>query len=215
MRNFNDLFGRQKLFTQSRISDYLHGGVSIKMRYDMRVHAERAQPHRIGRGLGDFGEAGAHGTDARAARASGPTAAAAGSFLETLEAGGIRTGDYNLPDREESREGFQACLTALMRVTPPTAIIISETVRFAAAQRFLGRCRIRVPENASLIGTDPNPNFAWCVPSIAHIRWDSCPVVRPIVRWAASVCRGRLDLKQSFVAAEYVPGGTVGPAPAD
>ena len=136
-------------------------------------------------------------------------------FLETLEAGGIRTGDYNLPEWEESPEGFQACLTALFRVTPPTAMIISETVLFAAAQQFLGRRRLRVPENASLISTDPDPNFAWCVPSIAHIRWDSRPVVRHIVRWAASVSRGCRDAKQTFVAAEYVPGGTVGPAPAD
>lgn len=72
-----------------------------------------------------------------------------------------------------------------------------------------------MPEDVSLIGTDPDPNFAWCVPSIAHIRWDSRPVVRHIVRWAANVGRGRVDRKQSFIAAEYVPGGTVGPAPAN
>ena len=35
-------------------------------------------------------------------------------------------------------------------------------------------------------------------------------MVRRIVRWATNVSRGRKDVKQSFVAAEYVPGGTVG-----
>jgi len=132
-------------------------------------------------------------------------------FLSTMEAGGICTGDYNLPDWEETREGFQACLTALFRVTPPTAMIIEEAVLFTAAQQFLARRRIRVPEDVSLISTDPDPNYAWCVPSIAHMRWDSRPVARHIVRWAANVSRGREDVKQSFVAAEYVPGGTVGP----
>ena len=143
-----------------------------------------------------------------------PRVGPAGSvFLETLEARGIRTGDYNLPDWEESREGFQACLEALFRVTPPTAMIIDETPLFAAAQQFLARREIRVPEDVSLTATDPDATFAWCVPSIAHIRWDSRPVVQRIVRWAANVSRGRKDVKQSFVAAEYVPGGTVGPVP--
>ena len=57
-------------------------------------------------------------------------------FLATLEACGIRTSDYNLPDWEQSREGFQACLEALFHVTPPTAMIV-ETPLFAAVQQFL------------------------------------------------------------------------------
>ena len=133
-------------------------------------------------------------------------------FLETLEARGIRTGDYNVPDWEESREGFQACLEALFRVTPPTALIVDESPQFLATLQFLARQEIQVPEDVSLIATDPDPNYVWCVPSIAHIRWDSRPVVRRIVRWAANVSRGREDVKQTSVAAEYVPGGTVGPA---
>lgn len=135
------------------------------------------------------------------------------SYLAALADGGIKTSDYNLPDWDESREGFQACLEALFRVTPPTAMIISETPLFAAVQQFLAGRGIRVPKAVSLISTDPHPHFSWCVPSVAHIHWDAGPVVRHIVRWASSVSRGRADLKQSFVAAEYVPGGTVGPAP--
>lgn len=134
-------------------------------------------------------------------------------FRAALEKRGIGTSDFNLPDWEESREGFQTCLKALFRVTSPTAMIIDESPLFAAAQQFLARRGIRVPEDVSLISTDPDSTFAWCVPSIAHIRWDSRPVVRRIVRWAANISRGRNDVKQSFVAAEYVPGGTVGPAP--
>ena len=43
-------------------------------------------------------------------------------------------------------------------------------------------------------------------------RWDSHPVVRRIVRWAADVSCGKEDLRQTLTPAEFVPGGSVGPA---
>ena len=137
------------------------------------------------------------------------------AFLNELEAHGIKQGQaghFNLPDWEETREGLQHLLGELFRVTPPTAIIIDEASLFAATQQFLARRRILVPEQVSLICTDADPTFAWCMPSIAHIRWDSGPVVRRIVRWAATVSRGGEDLKQTLTPAEFVPGGTIGPA---
>ena len=71
-----------------------------------------------------------------------------------------------------------------------------------------------MPEDVSLICTDSDPNFAWCEPSIAHIRWDYLPVVRRIVRWAANVSIGKTDLRQTSTKAEFVEGGTIGPAKA-
>jgi DNA-binding LacI/PurR family transcriptional regulator len=70
-----------------------------------------------------------------------------------------------------------------------------------------------VPEDVSLVCSDSDPTFAWCEPSIAHITWDSRPVVRRIVRWVANVSRGREDVRQNFGPAEFIPGGTIGPAP--
>lgn len=135
------------------------------------------------------------------------------AFLTELEAGGIATGTFNLPDWEETREGFQEILSGLFRVTPPTALIVDEAPFFAAAQQFLARRGLRVPEKVSLVCTDSDPTFAWCMPSIAHIGWDSRPVVRRIVRWAAAVSQGQRDVRQTSVRAEFVVGGTVGPAP--
>lgn len=133
------------------------------------------------------------------------------AFLGTLEASGIRTGSYNLPDWDETKDGLHAILDSLFRVTPPTALFIDEAFMFAATQQFLARKGIRVPEEVSLVCTDPDPTFAWHDPSVAHIRWDSRPVVRRIVRWAVNVSNGKVDLRQTRTGAEFVDGGTVGP----
>lgn len=135
------------------------------------------------------------------------------AFLDELTAHGLPVSDYNMPGWEENIAGFQAGLESLFRVTPPTALIIDEAPLFAAAQQFLAGRRLRVPEDVSLVCTDADPMFTWCRPSITHIRWDSSPVVRRIVRWAANVSQGKKDLRQSLTPAEFVPGGTIAAAP--
>ena len=132
------------------------------------------------------------------------------AFLAALRKEGIATSDYNLPIWENSREGFHRHLGNLFRLTPPTALIVQEPVLFFATRQFLAKQRIRVPEDVSLICADPDPNFVWQDPSIAHIKWDSAPWVRRVVRWAANVSRGKDDRRQAFSKARYVPGGTVG-----
>ena len=137
------------------------------------------------------------------------------AILTELKAHGVPVGAFNLPDWEETRDGFRELLRSLFRVTPPTAMIIDEAPPFIAVQQFLAEGGIRVPQQVSLVCTDPDPTFVWCQPTIAHIRWDPAPVVRRIVRWAAAVSRGRRDLKQTLTPAEFVAGGTMGPAPTD
>jgi hypothetical protein len=134
------------------------------------------------------------------------------AFLDELARHGIAHGPYHLPDWEESVEGFQARLESLFRFTPPSALIIDEMPQFIAVQQFVAGLGLRVPGDVSLVCTDADPAFAWCVPTISQIRWDSGPVVRRIVRWAANVKRGKADLRQTFTPAEFVPGGTIGPA---
>jgi DNA-binding LacI/PurR family transcriptional regulator len=135
------------------------------------------------------------------------------AFLDALEEHGIKTGQFNLPDWEESIDGFHGCLDSLFARTPPTALIIDEAPFFIAAQQFLARRGVKVPEDVSLVCTDDAIDFAWCKPSIAHIRWDSHPLVRRIVRWANNVSRGKDDHRQTLTKAEFVEGGTIGPAP--
>lgn len=46
------------------------------------------------------------------------------AMLEEMQANGLATSSYNLPDWEETREGFHRVLDGLFQVTAPTALII-------------------------------------------------------------------------------------------
>jgi DNA-binding LacI/PurR family transcriptional regulator len=134
-----------------------------------------------------------------------------GAILAEMAAHGIRTGPYNLPDWEDSREGFHRLLDQIYRVTPPSALILDQAFLFFAAQQHLAQRGVLAPQQVSLVCTAPDPTFAWCQPTIAHIRFDMRQVLRRVVRWADNVGRGKDDRRQSLITAEFVDGGTVGP----
>ncbi|MEI6604977.1 MAG: substrate-binding domain-containing protein [Verrucomicrobiota bacterium] len=133
------------------------------------------------------------------------------AFLDELATHGITTGEYHLPDWEESPEGFFALLEALFRSTPPTALIVEQTPRVIAAVQFLTQRGIRVPAQVSLICTDYDVTLAWCPTPIAHIRWDNDRIIRRIVRWVAALRVGRADHKTINFPAEFIAGGSIGP----
>lgn len=149
---------------------------------------------------------------ARSCRRLPEPGAAERTFLEEMAACGVQPGPYNLPDWEETAIGLRARLESLFQFTPPTALILDEAPIFFAAQQFLVNQGLRVPQDVSLVCTDASPDFSWLLPTVAHIRWDSGPVVRRIVKWVGNVSRGRKDLRQTLTPAEFVPGGTIGPA---
>ncbi len=133
------------------------------------------------------------------------------AFLQELAAHGVVTGDYNLPNWEETPEGFSKLLGSLFRHSPPTALIVDEVPRYIAAAEFLTRRGIKVPEQASLVSTDDDPSLAWCHPPIARMRWDPKPIVRRVVRWVNAVRRGKTDRKVINYPAEFITGGSIGP----
>jgi DNA-binding LacI/PurR family transcriptional regulator len=135
-------------------------------------------------------------------------------FLQELEALGISTGPYNLPDWEGSVKGYHRGLESLFRITPPTALIVGEAPFVMATFQFCLAHGLRVPDNLSLLCGDPDPSFAWCQPSISHIHWDYLPIVRRIVRWVEAVSRGKPDRRKSWSRARFVDGGTIGPVSA-
>ena len=133
-------------------------------------------------------------------------------FLEAMTAHGLPTSAYNLPDWEDSAESFRRCLDSLFQVTPPTALIFDQTFLFAVAQQHLARRGILAPEHVSLVSSDPDPVFDWFHPTVAHIRWNPQQVVRRIQHWANNVARGKDDRRQTSTKAEFIEGGTIGPA---
>jgi len=135
------------------------------------------------------------------------------SFLDQLEALGLPTGPYNLPDWRDNVTGFHRCLDSLFTNTPPTALMIDEMPLFLAAQQHLAQRGIWAPRDVSLICCDPDPAFAWFETPVAHFHWDPRPLVRRIVRWANNTALGKDDRRQSFTTARFVEGGTIGQAP--
>jgi len=133
------------------------------------------------------------------------------AFLDELAAYGIATGDYHLPDWEETPEGFSNLLKKLFRGIPPTALILDEAPHFIAAMEFLAHHRIHVPDQVSLVSTDNDAALSWCHPGVAHIQWDAAPIVRRVVRWVAAVGKGKADRKTINSPAEFVPGRSIGP----
>ena len=63
-----------------------------------------------------------------------------------------------------------------------------------ATQQFLLKAKLRVPEDVSLMCGDPDPVFTWSYPEISHIRWDSGPVIRSILKWAHNISLRKEDL---------------------
>lgn len=135
------------------------------------------------------------------------------AFLDELVRHNIKVGSYHLPDWEDNIAGFHRCIESLFTTTPPTALFISEATRFVAAQQHLARKGIIAPENISMICHDPSEAFSWCDPGISHIKWDRKLVFNSILQWSNSIARGRDYRKQHKILAEFVEGGTIGPAP--
>lgn len=134
-------------------------------------------------------------------------------FLEELTKQGIATSSYNLPDWEDNPKGLHRCLASMFQYTSPTALIISTLDLYSGTQQFLSHRGIRVPQDVSMICSDPHPTLEWCDPSFAHIGYDSTDWVRIIMRWLKNVSQGKDDRRQIFTKAEFIDGGTVGPVP--
>lgn len=134
------------------------------------------------------------------------------AFLSVLAEAGIETGTFNLPDWKQGKEGFLAMLDSLFSHTPPTALIADEAFLFNTAYFFLTHRGLHIPKDVSLVCTDDDPSFAWCQPSVAHIRWDTRPVINRVVRWVKNISGMREDRRQTLTKATFVEGGTIGSA---
>ena len=133
-------------------------------------------------------------------------------FLELLRQNDIPVGEYNLPDWEETAEGYHELLVSLFRVTPPTAIIVDEPNLLLATYQFLAELGLRVPEDVSLVSVNSDSFFHWCYPTVSSIHWDAGSVVRRAVKWASNVANGKEDLEQTSTPAQFVMGGTIAQA---
>ncbi|MFU8893261.1 MAG: substrate-binding domain-containing protein [Luteolibacter sp.] len=134
------------------------------------------------------------------------------NFLLELEANGIQTGAYHLPDWEESTEGFHAKLSSLFRVTPPTAMVFSEPKFFFAAQQFFLKRKISVPGDVSLLVLDEHPAYSWFESGVSQISSNSQSWIKPVLHWVKNLADGVSHERKTIIKARFVVGGTTGPA---
>lgn len=136
-------------------------------------------------------------------------------FLDRLKERGIQTGPYNMPDWDDTREGFHQCLVNLFRFSAPTAIIADEPSQYLAAMQFCGNLGLRVPHDVSLVCNDSDPVFRLLKPAVTRIEWEPESVIRQVLRWANEQARGKDIRRQVDIPAKLVEGGTIGPVTAN
>lgn len=133
--------------------------------------------------------------------------------IDTLKAHALPCGSDILPDWEESLRGFRACLSNLFEENAPTALILQEPELLMAAQQFLVDRGLRIPDDVSLFCADYSPLFDWSQPPVTHSKWDHQKVIQRVLDWAKTVSSGGADTIREVVDAEFIEGGTIGPAP--
>jgi DNA-binding LacI/PurR family transcriptional regulator len=132
--------------------------------------------------------------------------------LEEMEAHGIRTSPYNIPDWEPNPKGLWQRLDSLFAVSPPTAIILDRGNELMSTQQYLAQKGLFAPRDLSLI-SDDNTAFRWCDPPISCIQWPKNQWERRVINWVGNVAKGKDDRRKVFVKARFIEKGTVGPAP--
>lgn len=132
--------------------------------------------------------------------------------LETMEAHGILTGRYNLPDWDESKEGLHRLLDTLFRRSPPTALLVDDTnLLFLPTLQHLAGMGLTAPAKISLAAMDKVTGTAWCQPAFTHITWEGRSIAKRVTDWARNLSQGKKDRRKSPVKARLVLGGTIGP----
>ena len=134
-------------------------------------------------------------------------------YLARLEAHGIPTGPYNLPDWGNDPDALGQSLDSLFRHTPPSALIVDDTAIFPALVQQLARLGISAPQDVSLACTDSSAAFEWYRPAVTHIAWNHDAVINRVVGWANQMSRGKIDRRHTQIRAMLVAGGTIGPVP--
>jgi len=102
--------------------------------------------------------------------------------------------------------------TALHRLAVPHQPAQRKPCIFVTVQQYFARRGVLAPQHVSLVCGDHDPIFEWYSPSIAHIYWDGGKVAQRVESWAKNVARGKEDRRQSYIKAEFIEGGTMGPA---
>lgn len=135
------------------------------------------------------------------------------TFAATMSAANLPCGGYNVPDWEETPEGFEKLLESLFRLTPPTALIIPDAAQTVSAMMFLARKGLGVPGDVSIVTECSDQSFAWCRDKPARFERDESLTVKRVIHWMGEISGRRPgDRRHVEFHAAFRDGFTVGPA---
>lgn len=134
-------------------------------------------------------------------------------ILDAFKKHGLTNESELLPDWEENLTGFRKCLESHLKEDPVTAIILQEADLLMLAQQFLLERGLSIPNDVSLFCSDYSPAFDWSDPPISHSRWNQQKVIHRVIEWTRNISSGKRDTEKEIFDADFVEGGSIGPAP--
>lgn len=136
------------------------------------------------------------------------------SYRDALAEAGIVPSEYNHPIWQETPAGMRDLLQSLFRLTPPTALIVSENHMLWGVLGFLLERGLSVPRDVSLVALcETEVEAKWFAPSLARVHLDFDRMKEFMIRWVEDVAAGHREPVECVLQAEFIPGGTIGPVP--
>ena len=108
----------------------------------------------------------------------------------------------------DSPAELHAGLLALLRHTPPSALILSDYSQWIAALGVLGHLRLRVPEEVSLVCLCASPDWRMSFPAPACFSYPVSRVIRAVKNAFEDAEAGRAP-ERRMIKPTWVPGGTL------
>ncbi len=123
--------------------------------------------------------------------------------------------DLSLAQYHDDADVFHRNLAqVLKRRDPPTAIFINESDQYLRTVSYLMACRIRVPEEVSLVCRDSEPYLEYLLPE--PTRFKKSPIVYGdllVERITKLIHEEPIKPAHTLVVPEIVPGNSLGPPP--
>lgn len=134
-------------------------------------------------------------------------------MLDEMSRRGVQTSAFNLPDWEETPEGLRVLLDSLFRVTPPTALMVTQPMWTHGVLSFASSRSIQIPEQLSLFAYGIEHLLPWHIPTISQMVAYDQPVVKRALDWIRNIAKGREDRRNLTYPARIVEGDTLAPPP--
>ena len=123
--------------------------------------------------------------------------------------------DLSFAQYHDDADAFHRNLAqALKRRDPPTSIFVNESDQYLRTMSYLMACRIRVPEEVSLVCRDSEPYLEYLLPE--PTRFKKSPIVYGdllVERITKLIQEEPIKPAHTLVVPDLVPGNSLGPPP--